>query len=71
MISLSELTAKDCRWPIGENPILFCGARKVAGSYCQRHHAMSIRPPVTNAERQASRKARQHYTATTYLKAAA
>jgi len=50
---------------------LFCGARKIAGSsYCERHHAMSVRPPLTQAERQASREARQRYTVTTFLKAA-
>ncbi len=62
MISFEELRSGDCRWPIGENPILFCGARKVVGSsYCARHHAISIAPPVSESERQASRKARQRY----------
>jgi len=71
MISFEELRSGDCRWPIGENPILLCGARKIAGSsYCERHHAMSVRPPLTQAERQASREARQRYTVTTFLKAA-
>lgn len=32
-----------CRWPIGENPTLFCGCA-TESAYCTTHHAMAYAP---------------------------
>lgn len=42
--SLIDLAARgECRWPIGENPTLFCGCA-TDGVYCTTHAAMAYRP---------------------------
>ena len=41
---LVDLAARgECRWPIGENPTLFCGCA-ADGLYCATHTAMAYRP---------------------------
>lgn len=33
-----------CRWPIGDDPMLFCNCEKVEGaSYCDRHNDLALR----------------------------
>ncbi len=48
MISLLDLGARDCRWPIGhpgEPGFAFCGARAFATfSYCEHHVALAYTP---------------------------
>lgn len=39
--SLVDLGAGECRWPIGDAPILFCGAH-ADGTYCATHQRMSV-----------------------------
>jgi GcrA cell cycle regulator len=41
--SLTDLGAHECRWPIGENPTLFCGCA-TEKLYCAAHDAMAYRP---------------------------
>jgi GcrA cell cycle regulator len=42
--SLTDLAVRgECRWPIGENPTLFCGCA-TDGVYCTAHAAMAYRP---------------------------
>lgn len=42
-VSLLELEAGQCRWPVGQDsPHMFCGAPADHGPYCQHHHAWSI-----------------------------
>lgn len=42
-ISLVDLEPYNCRWPIGDGPIMFCGNWKAAGSYCPQHCRMAYR----------------------------
>ncbi len=48
MISLLELTPRDCKWPIGhpgEPGFAFCGARSFASfPYCEHHTALAYTP---------------------------
>lgn len=38
---------KGCRWPIGDDPILFCGCETETGRYCPTHERMSgVRLPA-------------------------
>lgn len=44
-IPLEAAGPHTCRWPIGENPTLFCGAHSRDGKpYCDRHNALAYRP---------------------------
>lgn len=39
---------KGCKWPVGEDPFVFCGLPSVTGRYCPDHERMSGTrlPPV-------------------------
>lgn len=37
-IPLVEVSDATCRWPIGEAPIMFCGAPVDGGRYCAHHY---------------------------------
>ena len=40
-IALIDLTPTSCRYPEGEEPVLFCGQPRVKGSpYCCKHHKL-------------------------------
>ena len=39
-VSLVDLEPGQCKWPIGDKPILFCGAA-ADGVYCESHTAMA------------------------------
>ena len=41
--ALTDLGANECRWPIGENPTLFCGCA-TEKLYCPAHAAIAYRP---------------------------
>lgn len=44
-VALLDLRARDCRWPSGDGPFLFCGHRAEEGrSYCLFHGAISSQP---------------------------
>ena len=44
-LPLDRLTEHTCKWPIGDDPILFCGLHTMDGKqYCERHHALAFRP---------------------------
>lgn len=44
-VTLLDLKAHDCRWPIGDHTGTFCGARAVDGKvYCSTHAALAYRP---------------------------
>lgn len=67
-VTLMELEAHHCRWPLSDaaDPeFMFCGAHKLDGSsYCSRHYRMAYvhRNRETDAERQARiRAARRGY----------
>lgn len=44
LVSLADLDAGRCRWPISGEALdmMFCGER-AAGSYCTRHHSIAYR----------------------------
>ncbi len=47
LVSLMELTSKNCHWPIGDpkNPdFAFCGAATQHGPYCSGHKRMAYEP---------------------------
>jgi GcrA cell cycle regulator len=45
-VSLIDLGPDDCRYPYGDNQILFCGHPKMAGSsYCVPHHHLCTEVP--------------------------
>lgn len=54
MVTLMQLRADDCRWPVGEGVGLdqrFCGCRKFDGlPYCEYHARIAYRP-IDRAER--------------------
>jgi GcrA cell cycle regulator len=64
--SLLDLAPGDCRWPFGERPYTFCGARAVAGSsYCARHMGIAYRRGAVSApERAQARMSRFGHWAT-------
>jgi len=40
---LLDLDPKDCRWPMGEAPYVFCCAEAIQGqSYCEHHYGRSL-----------------------------
>jgi len=41
--TLTDLGAYECRWPIGENPTLFCGCA-TEKTYCDAHAKVAYRP---------------------------
>jgi GcrA cell cycle regulator len=41
--TLTDLGAHECRWPIGENPTLFCGCA-TEKTYCPAHAKVAYRP---------------------------
>ena len=41
--TLTDLGVGECRWPIGENPTLFCGCA-TEKTYCAAHAAIAYRP---------------------------
>lgn len=41
--ALTDLGVNECRWPIGENPTLFCGCA-TEKLYCAAHAAIAYRP---------------------------
>ena len=44
---LLELTKGQCRWPLGEADLVFCGNEAIAGlSYCVGHARMAYRVPA-------------------------
>jgi hypothetical protein len=46
-VALADLPHKHCVWPIGEDPILFCGCATTTGRYCPTHERMSgVRLPA-------------------------
>jgi GcrA cell cycle regulator len=45
-LTLFELTAKTCRWPLGDSPFTFCGNPTASdGPYCRCHSAVAYREP--------------------------
>lgn len=57
-VTIMELTADTCRWPIGdphEPDFVYCGAQPVEGcSYCARHQALAESPRSKMAEQVAA-----------------
>ena len=48
-VTVVDVEAHHCRWPVGKAPWLFCGANKVKGlPYCDRHAKRAYAPPVPN-----------------------
>lgn len=46
-VTLAALDKGMCKWPIGENPTLFCGLDSTTGRYCPDHERMSgVRLPA-------------------------
>ena len=44
-VSLLDIQHNQCRWPVSDEPFLFCGDEKWSGhSYCLRHFAIARRP---------------------------
>lgn len=43
--TLTDIGADECRWPIGENPTMFCGCA-TEKLYCPAHAAIAYRPKV-------------------------
>lgn len=41
--TLTDLDVNQCRWPIGENPTLFCGCA-TEKTYCDAHAKVAYRP---------------------------
>lgn len=45
-VTFLQLSAHHCRWPIGNGPFVYCGARHIESSpYCQCHHSISYTKP--------------------------
>ncbi len=45
--SLLELAKDQCRWPLGEGAVVFCGNEAIAGvPYCAGHARMAYRVPA-------------------------
>lgn len=40
-VSLADLPKDACKWPIGDDPILFCGCASETGRYCPTHESKS------------------------------
>jgi hypothetical protein len=40
-VALADVLPRHCVWPIGEDPILFCGCATETGRYCPAHEKMS------------------------------
>ena len=50
MKSLLDLEPEDCRYPFGDETIMFCGeARIEKSSYCEFHHRLCGVKPISNA----------------------
>jgi hypothetical protein len=42
-IIIDDLTATSCRWPLGSNPVKYCGKfRKPGQAYCETHRAVAV-----------------------------
>lgn len=51
--SLLDLRPGQCRWPQGDGPFLFCGARQdEGGPYCREHEELAHQGPVVRARTQ-------------------
>jgi GcrA cell cycle regulator len=54
MLSIVELDASTCRWPVGDprtSSFGYCGhPAKVGSSYCEGHHAIAYRPAESEEE---------------------
>lgn len=55
-VTFLQLAAHHCRWPIGDSPFMYCGARRDDGSYCLRHHRISYTKPERRGQRWAGQK---------------
>jgi hypothetical protein len=40
-VTLTDLGKGQCKWPVGENPTVFCGEKSETGRYCEHHERMS------------------------------
>jgi len=40
-VPLVDLERNCCKWPVGENPTVFCGEKSATGRYCSHHERMS------------------------------
>lgn len=40
-VSFADLQNNQCRWPVGDVDIVYCGAKRTKGSYCDLHHALA------------------------------
>lgn len=52
LVPLLEIKAGECRWPVEDSPILFCGAPAKTGDvspYCAFHHRMAYVPRAKRA----------------------
>lgn len=57
-VSLLDLKAADCRWPLGDGPFVFCGQHAYDGSpYCEYHHRLAYVPVTARQHRQDARLA--------------
>jgi hypothetical protein len=40
-LPLIDLPRDGCKWPVAEQPTLFCGCASDTGRYCEEHERMS------------------------------
>ena len=40
-VPLADLERNCCKWPVAEQPTLFCGMESTTGRYCAVHERMS------------------------------
>gem|GEM_PF-5096631 len=51
-IDLMDLSIDTCRWPIGENPVRYCGCHTDDGrSFCKTHRKMAYQPKAERSEK--------------------